>query len=239
MKYEKIVAAKFISRPNRFVAHVLLNGKEVSVHVKNTGRCRELLVPDAVVYLEDFSYRQSKRKLLYDLVAVRKGGLLINMDSQAPNKVAREALENGNIKLPGMSELIIIRPEKVYGESRLDFYIEDKNGEKGFVEVKGVTLENEGVASFPDAPTDRGVKHINELIRAMENGYHSYVLFVIQMSGTKKFTPNDVTHKEFGNVLRYAAEKGVHILAYECAVTPESLNITKSVPIELKKCPTK
>jgi len=233
MKYEKIIAAKFISRPNRFVAQVLLNGEEVSVHVKNTGRCRELLVLDAVVYLEDFSYRQGKRKLLYDLIAVRKGDLLINMDSQAPNKVVREALENGSIKLPNISELTVIRPEKVYGDSRFDFYIEDKNGEKGFVEVKGVTLENDGIASFPDAPTERGVKHLNELVRAMKNGYHSYVLFVIQMSGMKMFTPNDVTHKVFGDNLRYAAEKGVHILAYECAVTSDSLEITRTVPIEL------
>lgn len=233
MKYEKIVPARFISRPNRFVAIVNHNGNEISVHVKNTGRCRELLVPDSVVYLEDFSYRQGKRKLLYDLIAVRKGDLLINMDSQAPNKVVREALENGSIKLSGMSELTIIRPEKVYGDSRFDFYIEDKNGEKGFVEVKGVTLESDGIASFPDAPTERGVKHLNELVRAMENGYHSYVLFVIQMSGMKMFTPNDATHREFGDALRYAAEKGVHILAYECAVTPDSLEITDSVSIDL------
>ena len=233
MKYEKIVSARFLSRPNRFVAIVNHNGNEISVHVKNTGRCRELLVPDSVVYLEDFSYRQGKRKLLYDLIAVRKGDLLINMDSQAPNKVAGEALENGSIKLIDMSELTIIRPEKVYGDSRFDFYIEDKNGEKGFVEVKGVTLENDGIASFPDAPTERGVKHIKELVKAMENGYHSYVLFVIQMLGIKLFTPNDATHREFGDTLRYAAEKGVHILAYECAVTPDSLEITRAVPIEL------
>lgn len=233
MKYEKIVTAKFISRPNRFVAQVLLNGEEVSVHVKNTGRCRELLVPDSVVYLEDFSYRQGKRKLLYDLIAVRKGDILINMDSQAPNKAAGETLGNGCIKLPGMSELTVIRPEKVYGDSRFDFYIEDKNGEKGFVEVKGVTLENKGTASFPDAPTERGVKHLNELVLAMENGYHSYVLFVIQMSGIKMFTPNDETHSGFGDTLRYASEKGVHILAYECTVTPDSLEITEPVPIDL------
>lgn len=231
MKYEKIVSARFLSRPNRFVAQVLLNGEEVSVHVKNTGRCRELLVPDTVVYLEDFIYRQGKRKLLYDLIAVRKGDLLINMDSQAPNKAAKEALENGSIKLPGMSELTIIRPEKVYGDSRFDFYIEDKNGEKGFIEVKGVTLENDGIASFPDAPTERGVKHLNELVKAAENGYHSYVLFVIQMSGMKLFTPNDATHMEFGDTLRYAAERGVHILAYECSVSPDSMEITNSVPL--------
>ncbi len=233
MKYEKITSARFISRPNRFVAQVLLNGEGVSVHVKNTGRCRELLVPDSVVYLEDFTYRQGKRKLLYDLIAVRKGDLLINMDSQAPNKVVREALENGSIKLPGMSELTIIRPEKIYGDSRFDFYIEDENSEKGFVEVKGVTLENDGIALFPDAPTERGVKHLNELVRAMGNGYYSYVLFVIQMSGMKLFTPNDATHKVFGDALRYAAEKGVHILAYECAVTPDCLKITDPVPIDL------
>ncbi len=233
MKYEKITSARFLSRPNRFVAIVNHNGNEISVHVKNTGRCRELLVPDSVVYLEDFSYRQGKRKLLYDLIAVRKGDLLINMDSQAPNKVVRETIENGSIKLPGMSELTIIRPEKIYGDSRFDFYIEDKNGEKGFVEVKGVTLESDGIALFPDAPTDRGVKHLNELVRAIKNGYHSYVLFVIQMSGIKLFTPNDATHREFGDSLRYAAEKGVHILAYECAVTPDSLEITDPVPIDL------
>lgn len=235
MKYEKIVTAKFISRPNRFVAQVLLNGEEVSVHVKNTGRCRELLVPDSVVYLEDFSYRQGKRKLLYDLIAVRKGDLLINMDSQAPNKVAKDALENGSIKLPGMSELTVIRPEKVYGDSRFDFYIEDKNGEKGFVEVKGVTLENKGVASFPDAPTERGVKHLNELVSAKENGYHSYVLFVIQMSGMKLFTPNNATHKVFGDALRNAAANGVHILAYECRVKLDGLEILRHVPIDLKE----
>lgn len=234
MKYEKIVPARFILRPNRFVAIVNLSGNEIFAHVKNTGRCYELLVPDSVVYLEDFTYRQGKRKLLYDLVAVKKGDLLINMDSQAPNKVVREALENGSIKLPGMSELTVIRPEKIYGDSRFDFYVEDENNEKGFVEVKGVTLENDGIASFPDAPTERGVKHLNELVRAIKNGYHSYVLFVIQMSGMKMFTPNDATHREFGDALRYAAEKGVHILAYECAVTPDSLEITKNVPIELK-----
>lgn len=233
MRYEKIVPARFQSRPNRFVAQVLLNGEEVAVHVKNTGRCRELLVPKSVVYLEDFTYRQGKRKLLYDLIAVGKGDLLINMDSQAPNKVVREALENDSIKLPGMSELTIIRPEKTYGDSRFDFYVEDENNEKGFVEVKGVTLESDGIALFPDAPTERGVKHLNELARAMKSGYHSYVIFVIQMSGMKLFAPNDATHREFGDALRCAAKNGVHILAYQCAVTSDSLEITRAVSIEL------
>ena len=183
MRYDKIISAKFISRPNRFIAIVNLNGEEVSVHVKNTGRCRELLVPDTTVYLEDFSYRMGKRKLFYDLVAVEKDSLLINMDSQAPNKVAFEALKNGKIQLLGMSDLNIIRSETVYGDSRFDFYVEDVNGEKGFVEVKGVTLENDGAASFPDAPTERGIKHVYELIKAAENDYHAYILFVIQMQG--------------------------------------------------------
>lgn len=233
MKYQKIVSATFIARPNRFVAQVLLGGREVSVHVKNTGRCRELLVADSVVYLEDFTDRQGKRKLLYDLVAVRKGNLLINMDSQAPNRVAGEALKNGSIPLPGMAALTVVRPEQVYGDSRFDFYVEDENGEKGYVEVKGVTLEHERVAAFPDAPTERGVKHLHELVSASENGFHSYLLFVIQMAGMRKLIPNDVTHRQFGEALRYAAERGVHILAYECAVTPDSLNITNAVPIAL------
>lgn len=233
MKYEKIIPARFISRPNRFVALVDINGVEVSVHVKNTGRCHELLVPDALVYLEDFSCRLGKRKLLYDLIAVEKNGLLINMDSQSPNKVTMEALESGKVKLPDMADPAVIRPETVYGDSRFDFYLEDKNGKKGFVEVKGVTLENDKIASFPDAPTERGLKHIYELVRAKENGYHSYVMFVIQMSGMMLFTPNDETHKAFGDALRYANENGVHILAYECAVEPDNLEITNAVPIKL------
>lgn len=234
MKYENVVSAKFISRPNRFVAKVLLNGEEISVHVKNTGRCQELLVPGTIVFLEDFSYRRGKRKLLYDLIAVKKGNLLINMDSQAPNKVVMEALKNGKINLPEMGKLITIRPEKTYGDSRFDFYIEDENGEKGFIEVKGVTLENNGVTSFPDAPTERGVKHINELIKAMKNGYHSYILFVVQMSEVKMFTPNKEMHKEFADALRNADKKGIHILVYKCDVTPDSIIITDTVLKDLK-----
>ncbi len=234
MKYEKIVRVKFISRPNRFVAIVNLNGKEISVHVKNTGRCRELLVPGATVYLEDFTCRQGKRKYLYDLVAVEKGNLLINMDSQAPNKVVKEALINGTVQLPEISKLSVIKPETVYGDSRFDFYIEDKNGQKGFIEVKGVTLENDGIASFPDAPTERGVKHLQELVKAKTEGFHTYILFVIQMSGMKLFIPNDVTHKAFGDALRSASKSGVNVLAYECKVTPGTLEITDPVPIDLK-----
>lgn len=233
MKYEKIVKAEFISRPNRFVALVKLGGKEISVHVKNTGRCKELLVPGAVVYLEDFTYRQGKRKLPYDLIAVEKGNLLINMDSQAPNKVVKEALENGSVTLPEMSELSLVKSEKVYGDSRFDFYLKDVNGKEGFAEVKGVTLEQNGIASFPDAPTERGIKHLNELVQAKKNGYYSYIIFIIQMSGMKLFTPNDKCHADFGKALRYSAENGVILLAYSCGVTPDTLKITTPLPIKI------
>ena len=233
MKYNKIIPARFVSRPNRFVAYVKINGIETAVHVKNTGRCRELLLPDSVVYLEDFTGNPRNRKLMYDLITVEKGSLLINMDSQAPNKVVREALEKGILRLPHMENLTVIRPEKTYGESRFDFYIEDKNGRKGFIEVKGVTLENDRIASFPDAPTERGIKHINDLIKAKNEGYNAYILFVVQMSGMKHLIPNDVTHKAFGDALRLANSCGVHILACECAVTPDSLEITGEIEVKL------
>lgn len=233
MRYEKVVGAKFISRPNRFVALAELDGQEISVHVKNTGRCRELLVPGAEIYLEDFTGRQTKRKLLYDIVAVKKGELLINMDSQAPNKAVKESLEKGTLHLPDMAELSLVKSEKVYGDSRIDFYVKDVNGKEGFVEVKGVTLENNGVASFPDAPTERGIKHLHELVKARGEGFHACVLFVIQMSGMRFFTPNDERHSAFGDALRYADRNGVKILAYECAVTPDSMEITKPVPVKI------
>ncbi len=233
MKYPKITTARFISRPNRFVAIAEHEGQEISVHVKNTGRCKELLVKGAEVYLEDFTGRQGKRKMLYDLVAVNKNGLLINMDSQAPNKAVREALENGTIKLPHMSELAIVKPETVYRDSRFDFYVQDVNGAEGFVEVKGVTLENDGVVSFPDAPTERGVKHINELIKAKSEGYNTYALFAVQMTGAKYFTPNDELHAAFGKALREAVKHGVHVLAYECYISPEEMTVTKPVECRL------
>lgn len=233
MKYDNIVPAAFLVRDNRFVARVLLDGTETAVHVKNTGRCRELLVPGATVYLEDFYARMGGRKLRYDLIAVEKCGLLINMDSQAPNKAAAKALRSGVIPLPGMARLSDIRPETVYGGSRFDFHVRDENGKEGFVEVKGVTLESGGIASFPDAPTVRGIKHLNELVSAAERGYMAYALFLLQMSGMKLFTPNDERHAAFGDALRHAAANGVHILAYECAVTPDTLRVTDPVPIKL------
>ncbi len=233
MRYENIVKAQFISRPNRFVAEVLLDGEKVAVHVKNTGRCRELLTENATVYLEDFTNRRGRRKLLYDLVAVEKGKLLINMDSQAPNKVVYEALKNSIIKLPDMPQLTLIRPEFTWGDSRFDFYVVDSKGREGFVEVKGVTLENNGIASFPDAPTERGIKHIKELVKAHDCGYFTCVLFVVQMEGMKYMTPNDERHPEFGEALRNAADNGVDIMAFECSVTPDSLTAKNQIEVRL------
>lgn len=226
MKYESIVKAQFLSRPNRFIAHCLVDGKEEVVHVKNTGRCKELLTPKATVYLEKSN--NPNRKTLYDLVAVKKGKTLINMDSQSPNKAAKEWLEKGGY----LQNPTLVRPETTYGSSRFDFYIENEN-EKAFVEVKGVTLENDGIACFPDAPTTRGTKHINELIKAKAEGYKVAILFVIQMKGCTKFIPNDVTDKAFADTLRLADKNGVDILAMDCIITPDSMVIDKEVMVEL------
>ena len=238
MKYNKIIEAKFIDRPNRFIANVIAGGAKTSVHVKNTGRCREILVKDATVYLEDFSENMGTRKYAHSLVGVLKeigGGekVLINMDSQAPNKVVYEALRHRKIMLKHMDNPDIIKPEAAYGDSRLDFYIKDSSGKEGYIEVKGVTLENDGVASFPDAPTQRGIKHLEELINLTKKGYCAYVIFVIQMKEIKYFTPNEKMHKEFAITLKKAKEEGVNILAYNCHVTPDSLEILNEIPIKL------
>ena len=213
-----------MSRPNRFIANVEIDGKSETVHVKNTGRCRELLVPNATVFLEKSD--NPLRKTQYDLVAVYKDNLLINMDSQIPNDVAFEWLKNGNL----FSKNAKIRREVTHNKSRFDFYIEDGN-RKIFLEVKGCTLEQDGIAMFPDAPTERGVKHIEELIGCLEEGFEAYILFVIQMKGPKVFKPNDDTHKAFGDALRKAYESGVRILAYDSIVTPNSIKIDKEVKI--------
>lgn len=230
MKYENITSARFVSRPNRFVAVVRTDSGEKTVHVKNTGRCRELLVPDCTVYL----YRPvgKSRKTEYDLVAVEKEReglppLLINMDSQLPNAVAAEWI-CGNL----VGADAKIKREVFFEDSRFDIYFED--GEKrGFAEVKGVTLEEDGVARFPDAPTARGIKHLRGLVRAMEAGFDAYVIFVIQMSGMKHFEPNDTTHPEFGAELRRAAARGVKVVAAECDVRPDSVRISGTIPIKL------
>ena len=227
MQYAHVRPAVFQARPNRFVARVLLDGKEETVHVKNTGRCRELLVPGARVYLAEGD--NPARKTRYDLVAVEKGELLVNLDSQAPNKVFAQWARSGGFR-PGLT---LLRPETTWGNSRFDFYWEDAAGQRGFVEVKGVTLEEEGHVRFPDAPTLRGVKHLEELVRARAEGYETAVCFVVQMEGMVDFAPNDATHPAFGAALRRAAAAGVTVLAMECAVTPGSLAIRRPIPVRL------
>jgi len=224
MTYGKVVSGTFLARPNRFIAQVEINGQVEVCHVKNTGRCRELLVPGARVYLQDCA--SPTRKTQYDLIAVEKGKLLINMDAQAPNHVAAEYLPH---LFPGVTT---IRPETKYGNSRFDFYLETHR-EKWFVEVKGVTLEQDGIAKFPDAPTQRGVKHIEELIRCQADGYRAMLLFIIQMKGIQYLIPNDDTHPTFGATLRKAAASGVTVKAVDCLVTSDSLTADQSVPIYL------
>ena len=229
MKYNKVIKAKFIFRPNRFIAYCEVDGEKETVHVKNTGRCRELLVPNSTVYLAVSD--NPERKTKYDLIAVEKetarGNIMINMDSQAPNSAAYEWMSSGGY----FGEGVTVRREVTYGKSRFDLYIE-QGERRAFVEVKGVTLENDGVASFPDAPTERGIKHVNELVSAFEDGYEAYMLFVIQMKGVHTFKPNDETHKAFGDALRHAAESGVKILAYDCAVSPNEMVV--DAPVEVK-----
>ena len=231
MQYQTVKKAAFLSRPNRFIARVEREGAEETVHVKNTGRCRELLIPGAAVYLSEGA--NPARKTRFDLIAVEKERpgrppLLVNMDAQAPNAVFRGWAEGGG----GEAGLTLLRPETAWGNSRFDFYWE-AGARKGFVEVKGVTLEEGGHARFPDAPTQRGVKHLEELIACQEEGYEAAVCFVIQMAGMGDFAPNDATHPAFGAALRRAAGAGVRVLAMECAVTPETLTVTAPVPVLL------
>lgn len=237
MKYEKIVKGKFIERPNRFVAFVMLEDERVKVHVKNTGRCKELLIPGAKVYLEDFEGNMGKRTLRYSLIGVEKdgeyGSLMINMDSQAPNKVVKESLDSKALKLPGMADIVTIKPEVTYGESRLDFYVEDIKGVGAFIEVKGVTLEKHGTAMFPDAPTQRGIKHLYELKRSVEEGKRAFAIFVIQMKGIDIFEPNDDTHRAFGDALREVRDKGVVPLAYDCNVGADFIELGNEVKLRL------
>lgn len=224
MKYTNVVKGTFIDRPNRFIAHVSINGVPQVCHVKNTGRCKELLTENAVVYLQQSD--NPARKTKYDLIAVEKGDILINMDSAAPNKAAADYLR----KLFG--ENALIKPEKTYGSSRIDFYVETKT-EKWLIEVKGVTLEENGHAFFPDAPTERGIKHINELCKAVKEGFKACILFIIQMKGVTVFSPNDKTHPEFGAALRKAEKEGVKIKAVDCIVTPDTVIADSEVKVVL------
>ena len=263
MQYTNILAGKFIARPNRFIAHVEIAGREEIVHVKNTGRCKELLVPGATVYVQHFP--EGKRKTKYDLIAVEKEvesltqyageathgavacsgasdsdgvihptptskqpTLLINMDSQAPNKVVQEWL----VAQEPFGKITYLKPECKHGDSRFDFYLETAT-KKMFIEVKGVTLEENGVVMFPDAPTERGVKHVQELCLCLEQGYAAVIIFVVQMSGMRYFTPNRRTHAAFAEALERAEQAGVQLLALTCAVTPASLAINGKIPIHL------
>ncbi|MGN0376985.1 MAG: A/G-specific adenine glycosylase [Suilimivivens sp.] len=224
MKYENIVQGRFESRPNRFIAYVNIDGKREKVHVKNTGRCKELLTDNAEVFLEKSG--NPERSTLYDLVTVRKGARLINMDSQAPNRAVGEWL----LKKELFPDAVLVRPETTYGNSRFDFYIETEK-DRIFMEVKGVTLEQENVVLFPDAPSERAVKHVYELIEAVKAGYQAYIMFVIQMKGVRFFTPNRQTQPKFADALLEARKAGVKIIAYDCLVTQDSMTIDAEVPV--------
>ena len=225
MEYSNIVPGVFLDRPNRFIAHVEIDGTLETVHVKNTGRCRELLRAGAKVYCQRAD--NPSRKTKYDLIAVEKGHRLINMDSQAPNMAAEEWLRGGGLGSVGQ-----LRPETVHGDSRFDFSF-TLDGTPCFLEVKGVTLERDGVCAFPDAPTARGAKHLRGLAEAAAAGYGAYVLFVIQMENVRFLRPNDNTDPDFGIALRQAAEAGVKVLAMKCSVTPERMAITRPIPVML------
>lgn len=228
MRYKETEKAVFLKRPNRFIAEVEIQGKRETVHVKNTGRCKELLIPGTEVILEKSG--NPNRKTKYDLICVNKQGRLINMDSQIPNKAAEEWIKKGGL----FPEEVTIRPEKKYGNSRFDLYVESPV-RRAFVEVKGVTLEENNIVRFPDAPTLRGIKHVEELIHCMEEGYEAYLLLVIQMKGVKKFMPNWDTQPEFGQALVKAEKAGVKILARDCLVTEDTIEIQEEVPVDLTR----
>ncbi|GAX89076.1 DNA/RNA nuclease SfsA [Effusibacillus lacus] len=228
MKYHHVITGKFIKRVNRFLAHVWLEGAEQIVHVKNTGRLKELLIPGAEVLLEQSG--NPERKTPFSLIGVYKGETLVNIDSQVPNPVVYEALTTGAVREIGPAEHV--RKEVKYGNSRFDLYYETKS-KKGFIEVKGVTLEKEGVALFPDAPTVRGTRHIYEMMEAVENGYQGTILFLIQMIGVHCFTPHSEMDPEFANALRVASQRGVQLLAYDSIVTTNDIVIGKPVEVRL------
>lgn len=228
MKYNKIIKAEFIDRPNRFIANVKIHDEIEMVHVKNTGRCRELLIPGCEVYLSESSNLERKTK--YDLISVCKNGRWINMDSQAPNSAAAEWIQAGGF----FAEPVQVYRERKYGNSRFDLYIESEQ-RKAFMEVKGVTLEENNIVRFPDAPTERGIKHIEELIQCMQDGYEAYLLFVVQMQGARLFQPNWKTHRKFGEALCKAYQAGVKILVYDCFVGADCMEIQNPIPVDLEE----
>ena len=225
MQYENMVPGVFIARPNRFIAHVEIDGQMEICHVKNTGRCRELLTPGAKVWCQRSG--NPSRKTKYDLITVKKGDRLINMDSQAPNVAAKEWLLSG-----GLGEISDLKPEYTHGDSRFDFSFL-MEGKRCFLEVKGVTLEDDGVCAFPDAPTERGVKHLKGLTQAAKDGYGAFVLFVIQMADVKYLRPHDERDPAFGAALREAAENGVTVMAMDCGVTEDTMQIRLPVLVRL------
>ena len=226
MTYENIKEAEFISRPNRFIAEILVEGQQQLCHVKNTGRCRELLIPGTVIYVQQSD--SPTRKTKYDLIAVKKGERLINIDSAAPNAAFFQWVKGGGV----FHSLSLIKPEQSFGQSRFDFYIE-ADGKRIFAEIKGVTLEENGIVRFPDAPTERGVKHLNELIRCIEEGFEGYMVFVVQMEGVRFFEPNWETHRLFGETLIKAHKAGVKLVAMDCIITENSMDICSPVEIHI------
>ncbi len=226
MTYENIKEAEFISRPNRFIAEILVEGQQQLCHVKNTGRCRELLIPGTVIYVQQSD--SPTRKTKYDLIAVKKGERLINIDSAAPNAAFFQWVKGGGL----FHNLSLIKPEQSFGQSRFDFYIE-ADGKRIFAEIKGVTLEENGIVRFPDAPTERGVKHLNELIRCIEEGFEGYMVFVVQMEGVRFFEPNWETHRLFGETLIKAHKAGVKLVAMDCIITENSMDICSPVEIHI------
>ena len=226
MRYENIVLGTFIERPNRFIAYVDIGGKRERCHVKNTGRCKEFLIPGtrAVLSVSD----NPDRATAYDLVGIYKGGMLVNIDSQAPNKVIAESIR----RIPGFEHVDEIYPEYTYRDSRIDIFAKS-GGVKKLMEVKGVTLEKDGLALFPDAPTERGLKHVRELEASLKDGYEAYIMFLIQMKGPTKFSPNYEMHEEFAIEIEKACASGVNVLAYDCEVTEDSLSLGNPVEIEL------
>ena len=228
MQYTNPVKAQFISRPNRFVAEVLLNGEKIKVHVPNTGRCKELFIPEAEVIL--CRSDNPKRKMPYSLISVYKGGNLVNIDSQNPNRLVLEHLQSGRLLGFVPSQ---IRREYTYGNSRIDLMFADENHGKGLIEVKGCTLETNGLALFPDAPTARGVKHIKELTAAQKEGWHTYIVFAVQMQGVRAFSPNAATHPEFAEALREAKKAGVRLLAFDSLVFPDTVRLNQEIKIIL------
>lgn len=228
MKYKNTVRAEFCDRPNRFIAHVKIGGVMETVHVKNTGRCRELLVPGYPVILEKSD--NPARKTAYDLISVCKEGRWINMDSQAPNEAAAEWIQGGGL----FPEEVSVYRERKYGNSRFDIYVESME-RKAFIEVKGVTLEEDNIVRFPDAPTERGLKHVEELAECIKDGYEAYLLFVIQMKDVRKFQPNWNTHHRFGEALRTARDAGVRILAMDCMIGEDFMKIQDPVEVDLEE----